>query len=52
MDSMDLDAEVERRRNLVLSTCTALGGYEAREIAPGQVEQVYTLGDEALGNHL
>lgn len=47
---MEVEDIVEQNRNYVLATCTALGGYEERETAPGKIEKVYTLGDEALGN--
>lgn len=41
---------IQQNRNYILATCTALGGYEEKETAPGVIKQVYTLGDQALGN--
>ncbi|KAI7875662.1 timeless-domain-containing protein [Lichtheimia hyalospora FSU 10163] len=47
---MDDDAAIiQQNRNYILATCTALGGYEEKETAPGVIKQVYTLGDQALG---
>jgi hypothetical protein len=40
--------ESERTRQLILTTCTALGGYEDSISPDGQVQRHYTLGDEAL----
>ncbi|CDS12810.1 hypothetical protein LRAMOSA04994 [Lichtheimia ramosa] len=40
---------IQQNRNYILATCTALGGYEEKETAPGVIKQVYTLGDQALG---
>lgn len=40
--------ESERTRQLILSTCTALGGYEDSISPDGQVQRHYSLGDEAL----
>ncbi|KAI9322900.1 timeless protein-domain-containing protein [Dichotomocladium elegans] len=45
----DDDAILQQNRNYILATCTALGGFEEKEIKPGVIEQIYTLGDEALG---
>lgn len=52
--AMDYDDDdngvIQQNRNYILATCTALGGYEEKETAPGVIKQVYTLGDQALGN--
>ncbi|ORX55590.1 timeless-domain-containing protein [Hesseltinella vesiculosa] len=48
---MEVDEEYqgqEHTRNLILSTCTALGGFEDRVQPNGVVEKVYLVGDEAL----
>lgn len=50
MDYDDDTGVIQQNRNYILATCTALGGYEEKETAPGVIKQVYTLGDQALGN--
>ncbi|CDH60505.1 dna repair protein [Lichtheimia corymbifera JMRC:FSU:9682] len=49
MDYDDDTGVIQQNRNYILATCTALGGYEEKETAPGVIKQVYTLGDQALG---
>ncbi|KAI8147994.1 timeless protein-domain-containing protein [Fennellomyces sp. T-0311] len=47
---MDEGTEVEQtHRNYILATCSALGGFEEKQVAPDRFQKVYTLGDEALG---
>ncbi|KAI8375942.1 timeless protein-domain-containing protein [Radiomyces spectabilis] len=42
------NAEDQTFKNLILSTCTALGGMEEQEQADGTIVQVYSVGDEGL----
>ena len=44
------EADMEKTRQLILSTCTALGGFEDRITSTGDVQKVYLVGDEALRN--
>ncbi|KAI9490959.1 timeless protein-domain-containing protein [Zychaea mexicana] len=39
----------QTNRNYILATCAALGGFEDKEVSPGEFQKVYMLGDEALG---
>ncbi|KAI8061721.1 timeless protein-domain-containing protein [Gongronella butleri] len=42
------EADMDKTRQLILSTCTALGGFEDRITSTGDVQKVYLVGDEAL----
>ncbi|KAG0178562.1 Topoisomerase 1-associated factor 1 [Apophysomyces sp. BC1034] len=42
------ETEVVTDKDLLLSTCTALGGYEEVETPDGKIEYKYAVGDEAL----
>ncbi|KAF7726188.1 Topoisomerase 1-associated factor 1 [Apophysomyces ossiformis] len=42
------DPETVTDKDLLLSTCTALGGYEEVETPDGKIEYKYAVGDEAL----
>ncbi|KAI9008813.1 timeless protein-domain-containing protein [Phycomyces nitens] len=43
-----LSSEEQRSTDLLLSTCTALGGLEEVELPNGELKTVYAVGDEAL----
>jgi hypothetical protein len=47
----ELDPEVEGTKAYILSLCSAIGGLEEIEQSDGTVEQVYCVGDEALGSY-
>ncbi|KAI7864918.1 timeless protein-domain-containing protein [Spinellus fusiger] len=44
----DTYSEEEKSKEILLSTCTALGGFEEIETPDGKIEMVYNVGDEAL----
>lgn len=39
----------DQEKAYILATCTALGGFEDRQVGPDEFVKVYSLGDQALG---